>query len=99
MPNKLVSNIFRIDTKSATTPQYSGQAFIKRIDYASYQVATNQVEIQDKNGNTICILKGDPTFKTVPSGEIGSVQGIWVPTTDTLGNPNMQSGLVLVYIA
>src|SRR5262245_58689445 len=97
MSNKQTASPFRIDTPSAT-PLYAGQIEIRRIDFAGYQSSAQGVEVQDKFGNTICFLRGLVSTETVPSGQIGTVQGIMVPTIDSLGNPNLQPpGYILVY--
>jgi len=97
MANRLTASPFRIDTPSAA-PLYTGQLEIKRIDFAGYQSSAQGVEVQDKFGNTICFLRGLVSTETVPSGLIGIVQGLMVPTTDFLGNPNLSPpGFILVY--
>lgn len=98
MANRLSALPWQVDTPSAN-PLFTGKIFMDHIVYVGYANDNDEVEVQDRDGNTVILLNGNADLSPVHSDhEIGWVAGLKVPVTKSDGNPNMSNGYILIYI-
>lgn len=96
MANRLIDNPLVIDTPSNTV-LLTGRRKIIQCELEGYLNATDAVEVQTEDGNTIWYDDGRVDLDTVRSGRIGWVKGIKVPLVMTNGNPNLNTGRLMIY--
>lgn len=68
-----------------------------QMEYIEYTDSSHSVEVQDRYNRPIAYLKGTPDLRTVRTGRMGWVYGVKVPPVNSFGQPNLQSGRLILY--
>lgn len=93
MANQFATRQWFIDTPFSTPaqlPQSGAPLKIQQFEFMGYGVVTDEVIVEDRNGNVIWEGHGEAALNTVRSGKVGNVNGLTVPT--------LTAGQLIVYI-
>lgn len=73
MANQLASNPLTLDTPGTI---FTAHMKINNIEFVGYSVATDEIVLQDINGNNLWDARGSTSFNVTRSGHIGWVNGL-----------------------
>lgn len=73
MTNQLASNPLTLDTPGTI---FTAHMKINNIEFVKYATDTDEIVLQDINGNNLWDARGSTNFNVVRSGHIGWVNGL-----------------------